>query len=215
MSGTGPVRALAFSALALLTAAGCTAEGGSPDGEARDGGWAGRVLPRSIEKVDFTLTDTRGEPYSFGAETEGRVALLFFGYTHCPDVCPIHMGNLAAVLQRLPADVRSRIEVVFVTTDPRRDTRERIRTWLDRFDPRFVGLRGPKEKVDSIQVALGLPPSVKEGSGDEYTVGHGANVVAFTPDGKAHLLYPHGTRQEAWARDLPKLVRQGWTAPDG
>jgi protein SCO1/2 len=174
----------------------------------------GRVLAEAIPRPAFTLLDTAGEPYDFLEETRGKAALLFFGYTHCPDVCPVHMGNIAAVLKDLGYERRREVEVVFVSTDPERDSRERIRSWLDRFDRAFVGLRGERAVVDSIQRSLGLPPSVLEPpAGDgSYAVGHAAQVLAFSPDGPARVVYPFGTRQADWAHDLPLLI--SGTTPD-
>lgn len=171
----------------------------------------GTVLAPSWPKPDFTLTDTEGRPFEFRARTDGLVTLLFFGYTHCPDVCPVHMGNIAAVLRDLDYADRSRIRVVFVTTDPERDTRPRLREWLDRFHTSFVGLRGDPEKVDEIQAALHLPAAVRQASRPgplpgAYAVGHAAQVIAFTADGRARVVYPFGTRQSDWAHDLPKLL---------
>ena len=174
----------------------------------------GRVLAEPIARPDFTLLDTAGGPYGFLVETRGKTALLFFGYTHCPDVCPIHMGNIAAVLKDLGVERRRGVEVVFVSTDPERDTPVRIREWLDRFDPAFVGLRGDRAEVDAIQRSLGLPPSVVEPRAEDgsYAVGHAAQVVAFSPDGPARVVYPFGTRQADWAHDLPLLI--AGTTPD-
>src|SRR5688572_22956637 len=90
---------------------------------ARDAGseFRGVVLSTPVDKPDFTLTDFNGEPYNFRLKTAGKVALLFFGYTHCPDVCPLHAANIAAVLKQLPFEMRDSIRFVFVTTDPERD----------------------------------------------------------------------------------------------
>jgi protein SCO1/2 len=124
------------------------------------------------------------------------------------------MANIAAVLRRLPYSVASKVKVVFVTTDPARDSLPRLREWLGNFDPHFVGLRGPVDEVNRIQIALALPPAAAgpaQANGD-YEVGHAAQVIAFTPDDSAHVLYPFGTRQEDWAHDLPKLVSASWGA---
>jgi protein SCO1/2 len=201
--------------LAALLQPGC---GEAPEAGGREPGPApafrGRLLPEAVPRPDFTLLDTAGEPYDFLEETRGKTALLFFGYTHCPDVCPVHMGNLAAVLEDVGYERRREVEVVFVTTDPERDSPERIRSWLDRFDQSFVGLRGDRALVDSLQRSLGLPPSVLEPrAGDgSYAVGHAAQVLAFSPDGPARVVYPFGTRQADWAHDLPLLV--SGTTPD-
>lgn len=180
---------------------------------ARETGYRGVALAEPLEKPDFVLRDTEGRPFRFRQETEGRLTLLFFGYTHCPDVCPVQLANLAAVLGDLPHRDRRRIRVVFVTTDPERDTPERLRAWLDGFDPAFVGLRGSRERVNGIQRSLDLPPAVRQpasgpgpGEGD-YTVGHASQVIAFTADGRGRVVYPFGIRQADWARDLPRLLR--------
>ena len=189
------------------------APGGGSNAEAGD--YEGEPLPLPVQRPDFTLTDTEGRPYSFLEETRGRVVLLFFGYTWCPDVCPIHMANLGQVMKTVPAEDRHRVEVVFVSTDPARDTPERIREWLDVFDPSFVGLHGTLDEVNRIQNQVGLPASVlaEPDENGEYLVGHAASVLAFSADGPARLRYPFGTRQSAWAHDLPKLIEESDPGP--
>ncbi len=135
------------------------------------------------------------------------MTLLFFGYTHCPDVCPVHMANIAAALHKLPDNVARQVKVVFVTTDPERDTPAVIRAWLDHFDKRFIGLTGTQAEVDSAQVAMRLPPAYREEiPGAPYQVGHSAHVIAFTKDGMARFALPFGTRQSEWAQEIPRLV---------
>jgi copper(I)-binding protein len=100
--------------------------------------------------------------------------------------------------------------VVFVTTDPERDTPTRIRQWLDAFDPRFVGLTGSRDEVNRIQASFGLPPAqLQGGTADNYIIGHATQILAFGFDNLARLAYPFGTRQADWAHDLPRLVQQG------
>ena len=169
----------------------------------------GVALPTPLAKPSFTLTDINGQPFDFAAQTHDKVALLFFGYTHCPDVCPLHMANIAAVLKQMPAEDRARVVTVFVTTDPDRDTPARLREWLGNFDPTFVGLTGTKEELDSAQRSVGLAEAQREylnADSANYFVGHGAQVFAFARDGVAYTIYPFGIRQEDWANDLPKLV---------
>lgn len=202
------VRPLLGTAIALTVLTAC---GG---GSRRPGELRGTVLPEPWPKPDFTLTATDGRPYDFRRETDGFVTLLFFGYTNCPDVCPVHMANIAAVLRQLPPPTASRIKVVFVTTDPDRDTPERVRSWLGTFDHRFVGLVGPLDTVNAIQREARLAAAMKleqQGArGGGYLVGHAAQVVAYTPDNRAHVVYPFGTRQTDWAHDLPRLVEGDW-----
>jgi protein SCO1/2 len=204
----------AVGAVALAVAAACMPASGDAPPPAT--GFAGVTLVTPLEKPAGTFTTMHGEPYDLRAETRGSVTLLFFGYTHCPDVCPVHMANLAAVLRQAEPEVRSRVKVVFVTTDPARDTPERLRTWLGAFDPTFVGLVGPDSLVREAQVTVNVAPAFKQpmpGTDPDsaYAVGHAAQVIAFSPtDDRAHVLYPFGTRQQDWAADLPKLVAHEW-----
>lgn len=191
-----------------LAACGPAADG--PGGRP-EGGIRGTVLDPPLEKPDFVLTDTDGRPFDFRTETAGYLTLLFFGYTNCPDVCPVHMGNLGSVIAKYPYETRSRIRVVFVTTDPERDTAERLKLWLGLFGGDIIGLRGDPAEVDRIQAELGLPPAQRPDSvaaGTDYPVGHSARVLAFTPDGMGRVAYAFGTRQEDWIHDLPLLLRQ-------
>ena len=194
----------AVFATAALSAASCG--GDSP----RPGELHGAVLSVPIPKADFTLANTAGEPFAFREETQGYVTLLFFGYTSCPDICPVHMANIAAVLRKLPPQTASRVKVVMVTVDPERDTPERLRNWLNAFDPSFVGLTGSAEEVNGILRSLMLAPAVRGEGETDYLVGHTARVIAFTTDDRAHVTYPSGTRQIVWAHDLPLLVEADW-----
>lgn len=202
--------ALAVAAFAGVASGGCGNTAESAADRVRESGFRGVVLEHPIPKVDFTLLDTNAEPFHFREATAGYLTLLFFGYTSCPDVCPVHMANLAAVLKDLPWEIRNRIKVVFVTTDPERDTPTRIREWLDAFDPGFIGLSGSREEVNQIQASFGLPPAVDQGgTATNYIVGHATQILAFGFDDAARVAYPFGTRQADWAYDLPRLVRQG------
>lgn len=201
----------ASALLVILLAAGCAdAADDGARGSDRHEGWRGVRLEDPIRMPEATLTDTRGRPHRLREEARGRVTLLFFGYTHCPDVCPVQMANLGAVLEDLAPSERQWIEVVFVTVDPRRDSATRLRSWLDRFGQGFVGLRGDSARVARLQRRLGIAPAVRQEREvrGRYTVGHGSQVLAFGPDARARLAYPSGTRQRDWARDLPRLVRR-------
>jgi len=201
----------AIAALSLIpTAAGCRVEAPErteAEERARRTGYRGILLEDETPRPDFVLRDTRGRAFDFRAETEGDLVLLFFGYTYCPDVCPVHMASLAAVKRDLPVKQRRRLKVVFVTADPRRDTPERLRTWLHNFDPEFIGLRGSEAEVDSIMLGIGLPPAVRDtAAGPDYPVGHASQVIAYPPGGGFRVIYPFGTRQADWQHDLPKLL---------
>src|SRR5690606_5395280 len=105
-------------------------------------GLYGHALDSAIAIPSVTLESLDGQPVDLAEAAQGKLSLLFFGYTHCPDVCPVHMTNIAAVLHAFSWARRDSIRVVFVTTDPERDTPERLRTWLASIDSTFVGLRG-------------------------------------------------------------------------
>ena len=170
--GAPRARALLLAAVLLP---GCRGEAG----ELSPGGYAGVELTQPRPKPDFTLTTTDGGPFDFRRETDGYLTFLFFGYTNCPDVCPVHMANLAAALDRLPRETARDVRVVFVTTDPARDTPARIREWLDAFDPGFIGLTGTPEELSDAQVAAGLLPAMADtAAGAAYEVGQRCRQIA-------------------------------------
>jgi len=203
---TGVKRRWWLAAIALV-AAGCGTGAQAID----EGQYAGVELDVPLVKPAIILQDTDGNEYDLRAETEGKLTLLYFGYTNCPDICPVHLAQLQTVLARpeMPPDV----DVVFVTVDPDRDDPDSIRRFLDNFDDDFVGLTGTLEQIQDAQRAFNVPVAQQEGDGDDYTFGHAGQVFAFAPDGVAYTVYPQGTRQTHWVRDLPILSEIG--AGDG
>lgn len=192
-------------AVVVLMSSGCAGGGVSGDD------LQGVAVPEPVPKPEFTLTDTSGAPYHFAEETQGKLTLLYFGYTECPDICPVHLAQIAETFDQLPS-VASSAEVVFVSVDPDRDSPEDIRAFLDSFDSRFVGLTGSDEALEKAQDAAGVPVAVKQGEGPDYTVGHAGQVLAWAPDGMMYSQYPFGTRQREWANDLEILAG---IEPDG
>jgi protein SCO1/2 len=168
----------------------------------------GVTIDNPTEKGSFVLTDTEGESYDFAAETEGKLTLLYFGYLQCPDICPVHLAQIAEVLGQ-DAELARKTEVVFVSVDPARDKPEAIREFLDRFDTSFVGLPGTPDELKVAQEAVGVPPARIFGEGVEYTVDHAGWVVAYAPDGLSYSIYPFGTRQSEWNNDLQVLAKRG------
>jgi protein SCO1/2 len=164
-------------------------------------------------KPDLILTTTAGKPFDLRRETRGMLTLVFFGYTNCPDVCPLHAANISKVLKTLPNDVSGRVRFIFITTDPERDTPEVLGKWLAAFDPAFIGLTGTKEQIFAAQQMSQVMPAIREVPDStkpaEYFVGHAGQVIAFTNDDLAHIVYPFGVRQLDWANDIPILVN-GW-----
>ena len=184
---------------------------------AQDGkidGYRGGIVTPPLPKPEFTLTDTSGAPFDFRQKTEGYVTLLFFGYTYCPDQCPMHMATLGAALKRIPADIANRVKLVFVTTDPERDTAPVLRRWLDLFDKRFTGLTGTKSAIEAVQQAAGVPLAQKAGPlTGNYSVNHANFVLAYTRDNLAHVIYPGGVSKDDWVHDLPLLARKTGSRP--
>ena len=167
-------------------------------------------LVQALPRPAFVLQKSDGSPYDFRAETRGTLTFLFFGYTNCPDVCPLHMANLAGALHSLPMETARQVHVVFVSTDPERDTPERLHTWLAQFDSSFVGITGTPAALEAAQRAVGMPPATREGElpkGGGYGMSHAAQIWAFTPDDSAHVMYPWGVPREDLAGDIPRLLR--------
>ena len=201
--------AAAATALALV-AVSCSSTNDPadrPTGEASGSSAFQAVAVGPTEKPDFVLTDTDGNPFDFRADTEGATTLLFFGYTHCPDICPPHLAQIAQVLS-LPSSPTN-VKVVFVTVDPERDTPEVIRSFLDAFSPSFIGLTGDPEVIADAQVQTGVPVAIidEPDESGEYLVGHSGEMRGYAPNGLGYVTFPFGTRQSQFAHDLGVLDR--------
>ena len=205
----------AFAVLVLAVLGGCTPTTTTATLAAADDtaelapGWNGVAADGIPRMPSATLTADDGRAYDLRAHMRQRPTLVYFGYTHCPDVCPVHMATIAAALDE--SAVRTeQVNVVFVTVDPARDTLDVLDEFLAGFDPSFVGLSGSRDEIEDVVTGLGLPAPVLEGDpdSDTYTMGHPSQVFAFDTDGRARIAYPFGTRQSQWVEDLPKLVRE-------
>lgn len=175
--------------------------------------YRGGMVSPPLPKPKFTLTDTSGAPFDFWAKTQGRITLLFFGYTNCPDVCPMHMSFLGSALKKLPPNLADQFEIVFVTTDPAHDTPQVLRAWLNNFDTRIIGLRGSEAAVEAAQIAANVSPAKKTATaGGTPQFSHAAFVLAYTKDNLAHVIYPAGISLADWAHDLPLLAKETWTS---
>ena len=195
----------------VLPVAGALACGGRADATLSPHGFVGTELATAVAKPGLVFRDSRGHAFRLDSATAGSVTLLMFGYTNCPDVCPVHLANLAAVLDRMPEEVQRHVTVVFVTTDPSRDTLPVLDAWVKGFDPQFIGLTASDSVIAAAERAVRLPEAVKEAADSKggYVVGHPSAVIAFTRDGWGRVAYPFGTRQRDWAHDLPLLVGYG------
>lgn len=170
--------------------------------------WAGTVLGVEQPKPEVVLTDTSGNPFDLARDTPRPLTLLMFGYTNCPDVCPISLSTLASALEALGPEVAKKVQMVFVSVDPERDTPERLREYLDQFDPRFVGLTGTPEELARAQELANVPQAFLDDPDEDgsYEVGHASQMIAYQEDGLARIVYPFGTREGDWVSDLPRLL---------
>jgi protein SCO1 len=176
--------------------------------------YRGGLVTPPLPKPHFVLTDTSGARFDFWNRTRGSITLLFFGYTYCPDECPMHMANLGAALKRLPPGIARQVKLVFVTTDANRDSRVELRRWLNNFDKRFVGLTGTPAALDAAQKAAGVPLAQKiDSRNGAYSVSHANFVVAYTKDNFGHVIYPGGVSEADWVHDLVLLVNETWQHP--
>jgi protein SCO1/2 len=175
--------------------------------------YRGGLVTPPLPKPRFVLADTSGAPFDFWNRTLGSVTLLFFGYTHCPDQCPMHMANLGVALKKLPSGIADQVKLVFVTTDPARDTPVELRRWLDNFDKDFVGLTGTEAALEAIQKAAGAPPAHNTAPRNVTSIAHANFVVAYTKDNLAHVVYPGGVSTDDWIHDLPLLIKETWSRP--
>ena len=171
---------------------------------------AATILDKPFEKPDLVLTDTHGKKYDFRKETAGKPTLIYFGYTHCPDICPTTMSNLAVAKKQLPKAEQDKLQVVFVTTDPKRDTPSELGKWLKGIDPRFIGLTGDFSTIQAGARTLGISiePTHKDKKTGKTVSVHGTQVIAFSPktDG-GYVLYGEDTNVDDYTKDLPKIVK--------
>jgi protein SCO1/2 len=153
----------------------------------------------------FSLTDHTGKPRTL-ADFKGKLVVLFFGYTQCPDVCPTTMAEMAAVMKEL-GPAAEEVQVLFVTLDPERDTQQLLASYVPAFDKRFLGLRGTPEQTAAtakeFKVFVAKVPGKEPGS---YTVDHTAGSYVFDKEGRVRLFLRHGQGPAPIVHDLRQLL---------
>lgn len=161
---------------------------------------------------EFSLTDHTGKTRTL-ADFRGKAVVIFFGYTQCPDVCPTTLATLAETMKQLGPDA-DRVQVLFVTVDPERDTQELLAHYVPAFDKRFVGLYGDAAATERVakefKIIYQKQPGTTPGS---YTVDHSAGLFIFDPQGRLRLYAGHGKSPDVLAHDLRALLRTA--APAG
>ncbi|MBI3431405.1 MAG: SCO family protein [Hydrogenophilales bacterium] len=183
---------------ALFALTGCQPAPQSPVFQATD--ITGAAFAR-----DFRLTDHNGRIRTL-ADFRGKVVAIFFGYTHCPDVCPTTLSDFAAALKLLGAQA-GRVQVIFVTLDPQRDTPEILKQFVPAFNPSFLGMYTDADTLKRLAKEYKVvyqKTSVK--AADDYLIDHSAGTYVYDPRGHLRLLMPYGSSPEAIAHDLKALL---------
>ncbi len=188
------------AALALLVAA-C---GGPAAGEDT---FAGEVLDQPYQVDPTPLTATDGESFSLVEDTDARLTLVFFGYTQCPDICGVVMAQLASAVQQLDAEDREDVEMVYVTTDPARDTEGVLRSYLDRLDPSFEGLTGDLDDIAEVGSSMAI--AIEKGEvlpSGGYDVAHSTQVLGIDSADEVPVLWTEETTATEYAADIHTLL---------
>jgi protein SCO1/2 len=192
---------LAVSLLGLVAACGGSQESAE---------LTGTELDPPFEVSSTPLVDTDGEDYSLTEDTDKDLTLVFFGYTSCPDICGQVMATLAGTLTRLDDEQKDRLDVIFVTTDPKRDTERVVQDYVDRFDPSMIGLTGTLD--DIIEVGLSLKIGIEQGDrlpSGGYDVTHGTQVMAIDAQDETPVFWDYDVSQAQLAHDVTLLLDRG------
>lgn len=195
-----------YAVLLLVSLLALTACGGSAQG---DGELHGHRLDPPFQVSSTPLTDTDGQPFSLTRDTDKPLTLVFFGYTHCPDICQTVMSNLASAMTRLDDQDRARVDVVFVTTDPSRDTPAVLDEYLTHFDPGFIGLTGDLDTIVGIAkpMGVGITEGEKLASGG-YDVTHGTTITGVDAKDEGSVYWNETTSSADFAADIHTLLNE-------
>ena len=167
----------------------------------------GTEYPEGIQAEEFTLTTTEGRPFRL-SDQRGKIVLMFFGFTSCPDVCPTTLAEAKRIMEGL-GDETENVRFVFITVDPERDTPERLGQYVSNFHPEIIGLTGTPEELQTMFDAYGIYAAKVplEDSAAEYTMDHTARVFLVDQDGRLRLSYAFGTPDEDILQDVQYLLR--------
>ena len=187
-------------AVALVTAC-------QSSGQPSSNSYAGAVLDPPPLVKDFVLTDQNGQAFRL-SDHQDSLKLIFFGYTHCPDVCPITLSDMTRVRHAL-GDQAEDVTFLMITVDPERDTPEAIGRQLAHFDPVFVGLTGDRAMLQPVWNDFGIYTEREElaGSATGYLVAHTASLLLVDREGKLRLVFPFGTSPDDIVSDIVQILR--------
>lgn len=187
---------------ALLLATGC--------GQEKSVSLHGTVVDPPFTVAADALTTTEGEPYSLAEDTTAPLTLVFFGYTNCPDICPAVLSSITSGLLKLTAEQRDQVDIVFVTSDPERDTPEVLRTYLDRFRAGIVGLSGDLADIAEVGESIGVfVDAGEELPGGGYDPNsHGSYVIGINDRHEAPIFWSGDTAPSQFADDIRFLLTE-------
>jgi protein SCO1/2 len=199
---------LLASTVLLVLVAGLTGCGAAGTGQAPASAMTGQEhTPYQLS--DTALTDTDGEPFSLATDADKPLTLVFYGYTQCPDECPLVMSSLTAALTRLDDAERKQVDVVFVTTDPARDTQEVLEKYLERYDDDFIGLTGDLKDIvtlaESMRLYIGEADRLPSGG---YDLGVHDTHVSAVSRGRASVVWSMNTSPKQFADDIHHLLEE-------
>ena len=168
--------------------------------------YQGSLIDPPVPAADFQLNNQHGDTFHL-SEQRGKVVLIFFGYTHCPDVCPVALSEFKQVKKQL-GDLADQVEFVFITVDPERDTAEVLGQYLANFDPTFIGLSGTPDELEPVYKSYGVyHEKTDTGSAAGYLVDHTARMYVIDAQGNWRLTYPFGMEVEKQVEDLVHLLQ--------
>lgn len=195
-------RALLFSLLLAAAVSVSAANAAPAAGKLKSGTFD---PPRMAPPIVQPAAD--GKPFSL-EKLRGKVVVLEFGYTSCADVCPVSLSLLQQARERL-GPLRDKLQVVFVTVDPERDSAPRLKAYLAQFDPGFIGLTGSAEQMAAIRNAYGIAATKKMAGGgkDDYTMGHSSYLYFIDPQGRLRALMPFGRPADDIVHDVTLLLQ--------
>jgi protein SCO1/2 len=166
----------------------------------------GSLIEPARPAPNFTLTDETGQPFTLASQIS-RPVLIFFGYTHCPDVCPVTLAEYKQIRAQLGAQADA-ITCLFISVDPDRDTPQVIGEYTSLFDPAIVGLTGSLAELEPVYAAYGVVRTPHFDEGENYTVDHTARTYLVDPAGNLRLTYPFGFGVEGIVEDLQHLLAE-------
>lgn len=165
------------------------------------------VLPASLPLPEFTLQDQNADTFT-SRNLEGQWSLMFFGFTHCPDICPITLQQLAAARRQLAETIAADDlpGIVFVSVDPARDTTATVKAYTEAFGPGITGVTGELEEINKLTGALGIYHHRHDAVDGHYAVDHSAAIVMINDRGEYHAMFSAPHSVEGLARDIQTLM---------